>query len=53
MSLTIKDKDGKKYIKGRGKFFYLSKDKSGALNQIPSGHQLIRINGRIFLKKKS
>ena len=53
MVLTINDKGKKKYIKGWGKSFYLSRDKHRALNKIPSGYKLIRINGKLHLKKVS
>jgi len=49
--LVIQDKNGKKYIKGRGKFFYLTKNKSGAVNKLPKGWKVIRVNGRLHLKR--
>lgn len=48
------DKDGKnRYIKGRGgDFFYLSKDKSRALDDVPSGWEVRRKkNGRLILRR--
>lgn len=45
------DQDGKpRYIQRRGNFCYLSKDKSGALDDIPEGWKVIKKkNGRLAL----
>ena len=53
MTWVMKDIDGKnRYIKGSGDFFYLSKDKSRALDSVPSGWKVERKkNGRLTLRR--
>lgn len=44
--------DGKKYyIHGHGKFFYLSKDKRGALETFPEGYEVAKTKtGKPYIK---
>jgi hypothetical protein len=42
-----------RYIKGSGNFYYLSKDKNGALDDIPEGWKIIRRkNGRLAIVRE-
>jgi len=55
MVCVIKNSNGRKfYIRGRGKFYYLSSDKKGALDNVPDGWQVVKSpNGRIYLRRKN
>ncbi|MCK9370180.1 hypothetical protein M0R04_09770 [Candidatus Dojkabacteria bacterium] len=45
--------DGKpRYIKGSGNFYYLSKDKKSALDDIPQGWKIIAKSGRLALVRE-
>lgn len=47
MAISFTDADGKKkYIKGSGGIFHLSRNIEGALDQIPDGWKIIRRKNR-------
>ena len=54
MVYSIEDPKGKTlYVHGKGKYFYLSREKDGALENMPEGWKIIKIKGKLYLKREA